>query len=328
MTFDFYDNFPILKSYTVKNREEPSFSSWIVSDHEHGQEITTFLVSQKIADSKKGAKRLVDSGSVYVQGVRIQRAGMRVVSSDRVEIRSFGSLSAAFEPKILFEDEFLFALSKPPSLLVSHDSILDCLNTILHPRSYKEIYLIHRLDAETTGILLIAKTEAMQKKLEELFRNRAIKKTYIALVHGHITASIGTITTGLVVEKRGQACASYVRVATKKDLHPLRAETSWEKICSSHNATLLRLFPQTGRMHQIRVHLASIGHPIIGEKKYFSPTIEMADFPRHLLHASRLEFLHPMTKKECIIYNKLPLDFCSYISRLFGHDADAILCEL
>ena len=194
---------------------------------------------------------------------------------------------------ILYEDKELIAYNKQPGLTCEE-------------KNFTPYQLIHRLDKDTSGVLLLAKTDKVKKGMIELFREKQVVKSYMALVAGHPTESKGKIKNALakVGTVGGQAVWGSVP-ANKGDV----AETVWFLEAKGEHTALLRCHPITGRTHQLRVHLSEMGHPILGDPIYGRGTKHPYFAPRCLLHALTIEFPHPTTHLPCTISAPLPEDF-------------------
>lgn len=219
--------------------------------------------------------------------------------------------------KLLFEDDFLLVLEKPAGLVVNQaetvkektlqDFLVDYLK-IWGKGIGDRAGIVHRLDKETSGLLLVAKTTKAFKNLQEQFKKREVEKQYLALVHGKVEPREGvveaTITRSPFNRKKfgvflgGREAKTQYRV--KEYYHS-----------NSKNYSLLEVKPTTGRTHQIRVHLKHLGYPIVGDEKYAGRKTARADrqwCPRQFLHAFSLMFTHPQTRKKVQFTNPLPLD--------------------
>lgn len=195
--------------------------------------------------------------------------------------------------RILFEDDALLVYDKPP-LLCSEE-----LARLTYTR------LVHRLDRDTSGVILLAKHPEVQKDLEAQFRNRTVKKEYLALVEG-ITKKNGVISGKMAPIKRREGA-----VIWGMHTQGLWSQTKWSCLATQDNISLLHCIPYTGRTHQIRVHLSFIGHPIVGDFTYGSLKRREAIF-RPLLHAYRLSFYHPISKENLILTAPLTSEFLKF----------------
>lgn len=227
---------------------------------------------------------------------KIERISTRLLQAgDTVEIRLAEKFS---KPPILYEDEWLLVIDKAPGV-VSENSII---NHLL-PAYKGELLLIHRLDKETSGLLMVAKTAEVKEKMVELFRAKQVVKHYFALVSGRMAQKEGKIENYLIKGgvRHGQTFWKSKAVGREQE----KAITFWECMMSGKKSSLLILQPITGRTHQLRVHLSEMGHPILGDSLYG----KALDYPRQLLHAFFLRFKHPFTQKEVEIKAPLPEDF-------------------
>lgn len=205
------------------------------------------------------------------------------------------------EPEILFIDNDLLIVNKPAGLLSvpgRGELKKDCLISRIQ-KKYPEALIVHRLDMPTSGILILARSAPVQTQLGKQFQNREISKQYIAIVNGIIENSHGEIDLPLITDWPN-------RPKQKVDFETGKASlTRYEVINtdSKNNTTRLMLFPVTGRSHQLRVHLLSIGHSIVGDKLYSDNPDGSTNntHSRLLLHASKVTFNHPVTHKKLSI---------------------------
>ncbi len=225
---------------------------------------------------------------------------------------------------ILYEDEFLVAIHKPAGLLVhktkiAADATEFALQT-LRDQIGQHVYPCHRIDRKTSGVLLFAKSSEVNKEVQEQFMNRIPKKRYLAIVRGYYPDSL-LIDYPLNTE-RGESqesitdttCLQKVEIQIPHGKH----ETS--------RYSLIHAFPQTGRMHQIRKHLAHVRHPIIGDRphgcnKQNKLFLEQFILTEMMLHAEKLTLIHPMSKEELVIESKVRGEFKRIIDEL-GFDLD------
>ncbi|MFA5010277.1 MAG: RluA family pseudouridine synthase [Patescibacteria group bacterium] len=215
-------------------------------------------------------------------------------------------------PEIIFEDSDLLVLDKPAGLIVHEGhgqtdaTLVDWLKTRYpkSPLSEERYGLLHRLDKDTSGLILVAKTLAAFKYYKKLFKQRAITKQYLALVHGRLTPTRGLIQIPLA---RGLVNRTRFEPATSGR----SAETEYNVETYYPQFTYLSVWPKTGRTHQIRVHFASLGHPIVGDKVYGKPDA----FTRQFLHAHRLDFID-QKGKNCKFISPLPADLDQFLRNL------------
>lgn len=268
--------------------------TWVVTAQESGQKLSIFLKS-KLGDlySARGIKNAVEHNACSVND-RVERfVSLAVGKGDRVTFDDV-SIKKVSKVDILFEDDYLLACNKPAGVSSEDPS--------LAPQA--GLLLLHRLDKDTTGVLLWAKNRVFAEHMHRLFKKREIKKTYFALVDqipkepfGHIENQLGR-----VCQYQGQSLWSAVERGEE-------AVTEWRLERELKDAALLECHPHTGRTHQIRVHLSGIGHPILGDRQYgkrfkcsFRPS-------RCLLHAYKVEFIHQKLKRAITIIAPLPSDF-------------------
>lgn len=283
--------------------------------------------------SRGFVSRAIRAGRAFLNGAKA-KPSVLVDFEDTVEIEkellAFDELRFELQPnkdvevEILFEDERLLAISKPGGLqthpagrhtddtlanwiVASYPALQGVGDHLLRPG------IVHRLDRETSGAMVIAKTDESFRQLKKIFQERLAEKTYVALTYGHFASAEGIIDKPLV-QKSGELKR---RVAGEKDStgdaadeNIREAVTRYRVIARYRDFDLVLVTPRTGRTHQIRVHLASIGHPVVGDKLYAFKSMRAgrALFPkRHLLHAWRLRFA--LSKQAYAFEAPLPPDF-------------------
>lgn len=230
-------------------------------------------------------------------------------------------------PKIIFEDDYFFVVEKPSGWITNEagtTTTQPVLQTWIKENfdyDLKNNYecrdgIVHRLDKETSGILLVAKTEDAFNELQRQFKERLVHKTYIALGHGRAEQS-----EGLIEETVGRLPWRRDRFGVLPDGR--EARTGYKVIryidIKDDHFTLLELKPETGRTHQIRIHLKHIGHPIVGDEFYAGRKTARKDrhwCPRLFLHAGEIIFLHPVTKKEVKFSSPLPEDLAAILKSI------------
>ncbi|MGR3660374.1 MAG: pseudouridine synthase [Paracoccaceae bacterium] len=200
--------------------------------------------------------------------------------------------SSAYKPpqsplKILYDDHEVLLVDKPSGLLSvpgKGEHLADCL-MIRIKAVFPEALLIHRLDRDTSGVMIFALTSTAQRHLGLQFEKRQTKKTYIAQVWGKVAEKTGTVDLPIMVDWPN-------RPLQKIDFENGRsAQTDWRVVRYDEKSTRIRLYPKTGRSHQLRVHMKEIGHPVLGDPFY--ATGEALDAPRLMLHAENFQFRHP-----------------------------------
>lgn len=226
--------------------------------------------------SSRQLKQMIDQGKCHVNHQVITQGNYILLSGDIIEAVFDDCSGIDFEKsRILFENDEFLAYNKPAGLVCS-DQGISCLKSY-HP----DLRLIHRLDRYTTGVLLLAKNKEALNRFINLFKKRKVKKTYQALVEGEFSQASGVIHNrlGKLKEVGGKAVWGEVEGG-------LEAITEWEVLGSRAGITRLQCYPVTGRTHQIRVHLAGIGHPIVGDHLYGSHRKES----HYLLHSWKVQF--------------------------------------
>jgi len=188
---------------------------------------------------------------------------------------------------ILHEDHEILAVNKPAGLLSvpgKGPELADCLIARLEA-AYPQVLLVHRLDRDTSGVMIFALTPHAQRHLGLQFEKRQTKKRYVARVAGRLEPKTGTVDLPLIVDWPNRPLQKVDHDAGKP------AVTDWRVLKSNDSESKVRLFPQTGRSHQLRVHMLALGHPILGDPLYAPETADQ--FPRMMLHAEELRIRHP-----------------------------------
>jgi len=204
---------------------------------------------------------------------------------------------------ILYIDDDLLIINKPSGLLSvpgRGDDKQDCLISRIK-LEYNDALIVHRLDMDTSGLMVVARNKNCHRMLGDLFQQRQVKKTYIAIVDGIIKPDNGEIDLPLITDWPN-------RPRQKVDLQNGKPSSTYYQVIErdmENIQTTVELKPYTGRSHQLRVHMQSLGHPIIGDRLYADKTGEKK-YPRLLLHSSFLEFTHPVTHKLISLNKKAP----------------------
>lgn len=257
-----------------------------------GTRLLRFLKERLNHLTTKELRWLVEHNRCTVNGVVERFCSAKLFGGEKVRLTLEGKRPLSFDrSRILFEDEALLVYNKPAAL--SSEEIAKAAHLLL----------VHRLDRDTTGVIVFAKTEQVQSKLEVAFKQRQVHKEYLAFVTRAPEKDEGEINAPLKVVSRREGSLT-MGTTTKGGLKSL---TLYKTIKRSHKGTLLLCTPVTGRTHQIRVHLASIGSPIYGDVDY-GPR-DSSGSSRLLLHAFKLRFTHPITETEMTWEIKPPRDF-------------------
>lgn len=215
---------------------------------------------------------------------------------------------------VLFEDSYLLATNKPA--FIDYETyvhtVTDYLKRKNKGKGYPYVGQMHRLDKETSGVMVFTKKK-VANSLADQFRDHSIRKQYLAIVDGRVGTERGTIKKP--IEKGEFEEGKKVRITKSKDTGK-RAVTLYDVVERYEKATLLKVQIQTGRTHQIRIHLSDMGFPVVGDKLYGYE--EGISFKRQALHAERLDFMHPVTRKKMKILAPLPEDMKKLIETLRG----------
>lgn len=285
---------------------------WRVNKEEYGERLQDFLHKKYTeVSSNRELKRIIESGSCLVNGVVERFASKKLKTGDHVQFEPTHLKSGQFRFEahaILFEDEEILAYNKPAGVASDAAGILKLL------LPHGNYLLTHRLDKDTSGVLLLAKTARAEARLIDDFRKRNIRKEYLAIVDGCPKELLGTIETyiGKIGSFHGQTL--YGNVQKEKGKH---AKTSWLLRKVAKTASMLACYPETGRTHQIRVHLNGMKHPILGDYQYGKTFRCKIRPPRMLLHASKIQFSHPVTEKNMEIEAPLPEDFLKFMRAIW-----------
>jgi 23S rRNA pseudouridine1911/1915/1917 synthase len=287
-----------------------------VPDDAEGTRLDRFLAGS--VGSRARAQALIDAGRVRVDGSSVRKRHL-VRSGETIEVDD-GALESelvadgAAPFSVAYEDEHLLVVDKPAGVVVhpARGHRAGTLAQALAGRAAggEEPYragIVHRLDRGTSGLLVVAKADAVHRALKALLEKRRLRREYLALVDGHPPARTGTIDAPIGRDRRDRKLMSI------DSDDPREARTHFEIERLLPDAALLRVSLETGRTHQIRVHLAAIGHPVAGDPVYGVPgRLELA---RQFLHAARLAFDHPVTGESIDVRSPLPVDLAAALAR-------------
>ena len=288
----------------------------ITVEHQHAPErLDRFLAGALPAFSRSRLQTLIRDGFVTVNG-EPARPRDRVHRADVIEMREpkIAKIEAQPEPMdldILFEDDDLLVLNKPAGMVVhpgAGNQSGTLVNALLaHCKNLSGIGgkerpgIVHRLDKETSGALVVAKNDAAHRDLSKQFADRKTGKTYLALVAGTPRKSFGTIDAPIARHPVHRQRMSVAQRAGRP------AKTEYRVVRSSADRSLVECTIHSGRTHQIRVHLHHLGHPLLGDKVYAGK--RAGNFPRQMLHAWKLSFRHPRTVEPLSFTAPIPSDF-------------------
>jgi 23S rRNA pseudouridine955/2504/2580 synthase len=303
---------------------------WIdVGEEEAGQRIDNYLIARLKGVPKSRIYRILRSGEVRVNSRRVA-ASDRVAAGDRIRIpplrlaeRAEAVPAPHFRLPVLYEDEALLAIDKPAGLAVHGGSgvahgVIESLRSMRPDARFLE--LVHRLDRETSGVLLVAKKRAALTALHETIRAREIDKRYLVAVAGRFRNEKQHVRLALAI----RAAAEGGKRATVSE-QGQAAETIFRRIARGAETSLLEAQLLTGRTHQIRVHLAHLGHPVLGDDRYgdfeLNRRLRKEGLKRMFLHAASLAFAHPVTREPIALHAPLPADLARFRDRFLAEAA-------
>ncbi|GLX81937.1 23S rRNA pseudouridine(955/2504/2580) synthase RluC [Thalassotalea eurytherma] len=299
---------------------KPQVRFYTIESDEAGQRIDNYLLKTLKGVPKSMIYRLLRKGEIRVNKKRtkpeykingddIVRVAPIRISEKTDTVPTQLNVVANLEKQILFEDDLYIVLNKPSGMAVHGGSglsfgVIEAMRA-LRPKT-KMLELVHRLDRDTSGCLVIAKKRSALRHLHEQLRNKQVQKFYHALVKGTWSPKITRVTEGL----KKNDLKSGERVVVVDNINGKESETRFKVLQAYQGATLVRAFPVTGRTHQIRVHCQCKGHPIACDAKYgaqpFDDEMKSLGLKRLFLHAASIEFYHP--KKEARITIEAPLE--------------------
>lgn len=314
-------------------RQEGTQSRYIVGENEQGLRLDVFLSQTDKDLSRSQAKRLIEEGDVLVEG-KSARGSRLLKLGETVSLHKPPPVSPEIVPEdipldILYEDDSLIVVDKPPGMVV-HPAAGNYGGTLVnalqfHCRDLSGIGgvmrpgIVHRLDKGTSGLMVVAKSDEAHRHLSEQFKNRQVSKQYTALVHGNLRQDEGIVDAPV-----GRHPVERKKMSTKSR-RGKEAITRWRVLERFGDFTLVEAKIDTGRTHQIRVHLSSLGHPVVGDSVYGGSkrTVETPEMravvkklTRQALHAGRLSFAHPVTGQEMTFESPLPEDMDEVIRYL------------
>lgn len=280
---------------------------WIISPEDSGKKLISFLVDKLGQQyAARALKRILEGNGCRINGRTERFASALIGSGDHIQLNltAFSTAESMLSleiSRVLYEDEDFLIYDKPAGINSDEKGILQLLKP-----SYPSLQLVHRLDRYTTGVLILAKNAWIFNQMLQAFKELRIQKCYMAIVDRVIAKKKGSIDNYLGKKHSYNGQTIWGAVNKSQGLH---AHTDWIKMQEGEEATWISCFPKTGRTHQIRVHLAESGHPILGDFQYCKQFRCSYSPKRYLLHAQSISFQHPRTGKMVKVEAPIPEDF-------------------
>ena len=297
---------------------------YIVDEEEQGKRLDVYIVSKDSDVTRTSAQRQIEQGNVTINGKRTTKVSYKVSDGDEIEIEEKEPVEIELKAQdipvdIVYEDKDIIVVNKPKGMVVhpangNPDGTLVnaimaiCKDSLSGIGGEIRPGIVHRLDKDTSGLLIVAKNDLALVNMSEQIKRHDVKKTYIALVRGVVKENEATIDMPIgrsnsdrkkmAVTKNGKNAVTHIKVLKRYDKY-----------------TLLEVNIETGRTHQIRVHLAHIGYPVIGDYIYSNGKNEFG-IVGQCLHAKSLEFKHPITGEDMKLEAPLPAYFKNVINEL------------
>ncbi len=298
-----------------------------------GLRLDAFLASQLEHWSRARLQKLIENEDILVNG-KAAKPSYKLREHDEIEVELPPPATTGFAPEnipidIVYEDETLLVVNKPAGLVV-HPAAGTPSGTLANALAYHFQTLpdagtglrpgiVHRLDRDTSGLLVVAKTESALENLSDQFRDRTVFKSYVALVHGRVQSNSGRIDQPIARDPSNRTRMAVVR-GGRNSLTLYRVRRTYDRF------TLLDVELKTGRTHQIRVHLAWLKHPVVGDETYAAGRdntipdpqlrIRIRNLNRQFLHAEKLAFVHPATKEIVRFESALPAELSDFLAQL------------
>ncbi len=310
-----------------------------VTPDEARMRLDVFLARRMPDWTRSQVQRQIRSGLVSVGAETVYKAGAEVEAGNRVSIQAARHEVRATPEElplnIVYEDGDLVVVNKPAGMVVHVgagvrsgtlvNALLHHVGTLARAGGDLRPGIVHRLDRMTSGLVIVAKNDAALRDLSNQFKTREVHKTYLALVHGRVAGERGEIERPVGRDPRRR-----IRMRTS-GIGAREALTHYEVCRRFAHFTLLEVHPRTGRTHQIRVHLASVGHPVVGDTMYGAPSRlfagsrdETKTLPRTFLHAAAIRFRHPRTGEGMSFKAPLPEDLVSFLEWLQVADVSGV----
>jgi 23S rRNA pseudouridine1911/1915/1917 synthase len=311
----------------------------VVAESDAGQRVDRVVTSHCPELSRTRIQELIEAGLVLIDGHPAKKGSRHLRGGEEITVEAperppIVAEAEAIPLEVLYEDDDVVAINKPAGMTV-HAGAGNVSGTLVNallgrgqPLSQDGDPLrpgiVHRLDKETSGVILVAKNDAAHAKLGEAFRRREIQKTYIALVQGHLKEKSGRIELAI-----GRDPIHRTRMTTERKTwhgaavaNPRTARTDWRLLAEIEKTTLVEVQLHTGRTHQIRVHFSALKHPVVGDRLYGAGTqlrigkTTLPPLERNFLHAAKLVFTQPRTGARIEVRAALPDELRLFLNRL------------
>lgn len=285
------------------------------NENDKGKRIDSFL-NEVIEDATRSyIQKIIDGGYVEITGKKNTKSGNKLKGTETIvvnlpEDETLDLIPENIPLEIIYEDSDIVVINKAPNMVVHpahgnyngtlvnallyHIKDLSTINGVIRPG------IVHRLDKDTSGVIVVAKHDEAHKNLSDMFKEKTLEKTYVCIAKGIFKEKSGRIETLIGRDPRDRKKMSVVTENGKI------AISNYEVLDESKNYSLVKVRIETGRTHQIRVHMKSLNHPILGDATYGNST---DGIKRQMLHSYRLKFIHPISKKEMVVTAPIPEDF-------------------
>lgn len=285
------------------------------NENDKGKRIDSFL-NEVIEDATRSyIQKIIDGGYVEITGKKTTKSGNKLKGTETIvvnlpEDETLDLIPEDIPLEIIYEDSDIVIINKAPNTVVHpahgnyngtlvnallyHIKDLSTINGVIRPG------IVHRLDKDTSGVIVVAKHDEAHTTLSDMFKEKTLEKTYVCIAKGIFKEKSGRIETLIGRDPRDRKKMAVVTENGKN------AISNYEVLDESKNYSLVKVRIETGRTHQIRVHMKSLNHPILGDSTYGNST---DGIDRQMLHAYRLKFTHPISKKEMIVTAPIPEDF-------------------
>jgi len=310
-----------------------------VQAEEAGARLDRVITSHCPDLSRTRVQELIESGLVLIDGHAARKGALHLRGGENISVEAperppIRAEAESIPLDVLYEDDDVIAINKPAGMTVHAgagnvsgtlvNALLGRGQSLSHSGGPLRPGIVHRLDKETSGVILVARNDAAHAKLGEAFRRRTMKKTYIALVHGQLGGTSGRIELAVGRDPLHRTRMTTLRKTWRGAAlaNPRVARTDWRSLATIDNTTLVEVRPHTGRTHQIRVHFSALKHPVMGDRLYGAPgqlsigKITLPSLGRNFLHAAKLGFAQPRTGEWVEVRAVLPAELRAFLEKL------------